>query len=442
MSHHCFAKCSSCDEHAAGDWVPRSQPAPYRLSPATWSDMGVRAMGYDQCDSVSEKRDGSPRKLFDWSAKECTMRPWNVESTCAALRGKLIMIVGDSLASQQFLSMTAMLGGKFGRNMNPRALTDVTSSVCGDTVRLLHARNDLVLWGMNYADFARVTTFDGSLLSAPWVQRASRDADILVLGSGHHFPHMGTKLAARQGEDMAQARVNFPLRSLNYTLSSAVAARSRWGHNPASTILLSAPAPTKTCRRYHRPLSIDEALAAFHKGDVNASEFRSDLVGYWNQMYQQNTQTRWVTKQLGASFVDIAPLSIRRPDGMMAHYIPMYDCLHSCLPGPLDTWSELIFHIAHRLSSRSTLSGESKPLAAGRAFTVNQSTWLTAGVSRAWESCKTESGPSLSQCAVTTPRLSSLKWWPFKNFKREGLSQAQPKGEDKKDAPHKKKPHV
>eukprot|EP00966_Prymnesium_polylepis_P171131 3955923-Prymnesium_polylepis.2 len=407
MPDFCFAKCSSCDEHVAGNWVPRTQPPPYRLTAETWAAIGVRAMGYNQCDLVSETN-GVARKLFDWSATGCTMRRWDVASTCAALRGKTIMMVGDSLAGQQFLSLTAMLGGKWGQNMQSRALTDVTSSVCGGSARIIHVRNDLVLWSMQHTDFARVTSFDGSILLAPWIQRASREADILVIGSGHHFPHMGTKLAAKQGPEMAQARVNFPLRSLNYTLTNAVQARKRWGHLPESTILLSAPAPTKTCRRYQSPLSIHEALGAFHSDDVNASDFRADLVGYWNQMYQQNAQTRWVTKDLGASFIDIAPLSIRRPDGMMAHYIKMYDCLHSCLPGPLDVWSELIFHVAQRLAS--TPAGSSS-----RVFTLNESVWLAAGSSRAFEYCKPQGAES--DCAVTPPRLSGLQWWPFRNYR-------------------------
>ena len=90
----------------------------------------------------------------------------------------------------------------------------------------------------------------------------------------------------------------------------------------------------------------------------------------------------------------------------------MYDCLHSCLPGPLDTWSELIFHIAHRLASLPTNSSSAR-----RPFSLNESAWLTAGSARPWEYCKSTSGSS--DCAVLASKLVSKRWWPFRNYKSQ-----------------------
>lgn len=245
-------------------------------------------MGYDQCDAVSEKRYGRSRPLFDWMPRDCSM--WSgADSACALLKGKTLMITGDSVAGQQFLSLTALLGGTFGHNSRAQSLTDASATACDDTVRLIYVRNDLVLWSPSNSDFHRVSSFDGSLLLEEWIevasvprsqysftilptrqrststrpphtstphpspllalhslllqslwQRASRDADLLLICSGHHFPHMANKLSARQGPDMASLRVNFPLRAINHTLSRAVAARSRWGHHPSTTIFMGA----------------------------------------------------------------------------------------------------------------------------------------------------------------------------------------------------------
>lgn len=39
--------------------------------------------------------------------------------------------------------------------------------------------------------------------------------------------------------------------------------------------------------------------------------------------------------------LDIATLSNQRGD---AHSKPDADCLHTCIPGPVDTWNKLLFH--------------------------------------------------------------------------------------------------
>ena len=450
----CFATCNTCGLHTSGNWIRRTSGAPYRLGNAQWGALGVR-MKYDACDDPQRRRSAQVpkstlRTLYDWVPQACSLIELDHQLVCSIVRGKHIMVVGDSLAGQLFLSLSSLLQATYGKNMKGSALTDVTASACNDTVRLEYARNDLVMWSVASSDFNKVSRFDASLLLGPWAERAAR-ADVLIIDSGHHFPHMARKLAARQGTEMATTRATFPLRSINHTLANAVAARKYWGHHPSSLIMVSAPVPTKTCRRYHEPLTLDQALGAYHtvEGTLgeqkNATEFRPELVEFWLQMYQQNTQSQWISRNLGSSFVDIAPLSIRRPDGMMAHHISVYDCLHSCLPGPTDTWSLLIFNQLHALSPRlqasATHTHPSHRTVRG-AFDLTLNDWLSPAKSRSlFEACehggprrhaslmnatterhKRQSsalGPESQECAITArmaPPLVHQEWWPFKNF--------------------------
>ena len=141
------------------------------------------------------------------------------------------------------------------------------------------------------------------------------------------------------------------------------------------------------------------------------TELSPQIVQYWMQMYQQNTQSQWLSRQIGSAFLDIAPLSIRRPDGMMAHYISTYDCLHSCLPGVTDTWSTLLFNLVSSTSSRLLTNGRSGGKSPSKVFDLSLEDWLASGAARSrLEMC------TKAECAVATPLLTNQDWWPFRNF--------------------------
>ena len=65
---------------------------------------------------------------------------------------------------------------------------DLTASACDDSTRLVFVRSDLLLWTHSIVDYHAVQRCDGFTILHPFVIRASRDADIVLLGVGHHFP--------------------------------------------------------------------------------------------------------------------------------------------------------------------------------------------------------------------------------------------------------------
>ena len=223
--------------------------------------------------------------------------------------------------------------------------------------------------------------------------------------------------------------------------------------------------PTKNCRRYHAPLTLDDAFHAYHTiggvigehkdkashedhtpsaplmqrrsatlpdsrrcrspQDVNVSEVSPQVVQYWMQMYQQNTQCQWLSRDIGCSFLDIAPLSIRRPDGMMAHYISTYDCLHSCLPGVTDTWSKLLFNLVSSVAEKLLTHGRKGGKSPSRTFELSLEEWLASGAARnRLETCRSAAAApgAPSECAIATPLLTDQDWWPFRNFVKRAHS--------------------
>lgn len=102
-------------------------------------------------------------------------------------------------------------------------------------------------------------------------------------------------------------------------------------------------------------------------------------------MERMSKLTEYLALSIGSSYIDIGPISALRPDGAMARFTKKArshaliheravttrslrsqagtideDCLHSCLPGPVDTWSRLLLSLIQQRFSRP-LSGEPHP---------------------------------------------------------------------------------
>ena len=112
-SEPCFASCVTCGLHTAGSWVPHgSGEQPYRLGGKAWSELGLRSLRYDECDRQSPER-----QRYEWLPSACSLLPLSREKMCSLLRGKSVLVVGDSLAAQLFLSLNGLLASTFGRNL-------------------------------------------------------------------------------------------------------------------------------------------------------------------------------------------------------------------------------------------------------------------------------------------------------------------------------------
>ena len=256
---HCFASCSTCDAHTIGHWAPGAE-APYRLNHSLYHTMGLSGPSassgqhYGLCDDRLEKMGAGPRRLFEGKAEACDLPSFDRGRACSALSGRQVLIAGDSTAAQLFLSLVLLLGGSFGRNSrHTSALSDITASVCDDTSRLNFVRNDLLLWSTHRSEFNRARECDRLLKADTFIQRAVRDADVLVLQAGHHFP--ATIEAAVGAGGVGVSSAGFFTRSLNHTLSHLLTARAARGHRPASVVLMGISLPFPGCSRVDRPVS-------------------------------------------------------------------------------------------------------------------------------------------------------------------------------------------
>ena len=334
--------------HAHGMWVPDDSSPPYRLSAQALAGIGLYGdQSYAQCDSPTHTATHR-RQLFRWEPRDCELRPFDRGELCRLLRHKQIFAAGDSQLAQMFVSLVALLGGDLGRNRPPRSTpVDFTASACNDTVRLAFARNDLLLWTRAPLDVNTELRQCAPLLKLyPWAERAV-EADLLIIGTGHHVPQA---LACNRLVDESAAasarRAAFFTRNLNRSLASVVRERRRRGHRPASTLVLGLSLPVPGCARFHEPLAADEALAVYAEREISAN-----YTMFWKMSHEFNNIAEWHCSVTGAGFLDVALMSLQRPDGAMAAHGPklwrpmaQQDCLHYCLPGVPDVYSTLLLN--------------------------------------------------------------------------------------------------
>ena len=455
----CFAPGGVNPGYTIGSWVPFSQRR-YKISADLWGEIGTAIKGntpqhYGRCDKAMPNR-----TLYEWKPHGCTLERFDEPALCETMRGRSLLMVGDSTVFQLWLSFALLLGSHLGKNIKRAStVSEITASACGDSTRLAFVRNDLLLYSTSGGDFTSAKRCDGFMSIQNFVVRAARDADVVILGVGHHFPgSLDMALKYHEPHPSATARLQYhaflPF-SLNHTLSLLIAARAAWGHADAasSVLLVGTSTPVAGCSRFSHPISLAQYAAA------NYEHRRTVDSPMWLSYSRMNLAASYVAEGAGVHFLDLAKPSAQRPDGAMARYWSdagkvKEDCVHYCMPGPVDAWSTLVYNwIVHGkgglASSSARLSADSasasiisaSPLVAlgGRAaarqvrlngtgrlprrhyllglnqsssrarsrfFKLNLTRWLSERGASTWmEKC--------SSATCWTPRLSRQWWWPF-----------------------------
>lgn len=61
----------------------------------------------------------------------------------------------------------------------------------------------------------------------------------------------------------------------------------------------------------------------------------------WSELERRNAIAREIVEAAGGVFIDLAKLTNVRPDG----HIGGQDCLRYCIPGPLDSWAQILYQV-------------------------------------------------------------------------------------------------
>ncbi|CAI5518587.1 unnamed protein product [Closterium sp. Naga37s-1] len=150
-------------------------------------------------------------------------------------------------------------------------------------------------------------------ISTPWMESEEiKGAHVVLLNRGAHFKSTG-HVVLSVSRALQFLRYNYPEKLIIYRATAT-------GH--------------LNCKDYNKPLL--------------KRQNGSDLPFHWGEFKAQNEAVRPIVEAMGGVFMDVDHLSALRPDGHRG-FVEKMDCLHYCLPGPEDTWSEFLYNIIQRL---------------------------------------------------------------------------------------------
>jgi hypothetical protein len=279
-------------------------------------------------------------------------------------------------------------------------------------VRLSYARSDLLTWTTSGVESNMIRKCNGNTITQPWASLALHDADLLVLGQGIHFP------LAVHGRNNTAAAAAFFSNNLRHTLGRLVKCRAAYGMAPTTVVLVGSPLPVPRCDHFTAPLTWNEAA------EWTDAHQHWGYAKQWAQLRRLNKVGKRLAEDIGATFLDIATLSHTRPDaavgglGLNAQRDKV-DCVHTCLPGPVDEYVRLVLHTVRVTGQMRVATPRRAPLRFFNSF--NATEWhhlrsleaIGSGVNKNLVPAK----PNLYLC------LSAASWFPFLECGKPGYSQ-------------------
>lgn len=260
---------------------------------------------YGSCD---RKAKGKPRDAlrYAWQST-CPLGPVDPAKWCEVLNGRHMLMVGD-LVQYAFhdVMLDAMRDGPtvcFG-DMNCKDHT-VCSAEPESKLRFL--RND-ILSTVRRVDRAKghpnVDTIQMPFVSSNMLRAYS----VYILSRG---------VVKESDEDFIRELVD-------------VMRIIRRGAPDALIVYRSASIGHPYCDEARGPL------------DTKLSDDQLRLLPYgWSELDRRNAIARVIVEAAGGIFLDMAAITDMRPDG----HVGGQDCLRYCIPGPMDTWAQILYHV-------------------------------------------------------------------------------------------------
>lgn len=298
------------DTDAPGQWTPR--PHPPHFDTMTAHEM-EQLHGYECPDfyhlcarrSDADLARTKALSMWDWQPAECTLPPFNGDAFYARFlqSNVTLLMVGDSITQEHYVSLTCQLSKHIVTRTEgdpPLRLTAVLAS--GATINyvrnnhLVHADTHLVLH-TRHAD----ATDD----QYPWVTHLpSSSHDVLILNTGAHWAD------------------KMSIMSIHNVLDHLAA------HFKGVVIYRGAHEGYDHCEQHSSPVAAHDVPTNYNWG----------LLALYNDHWRTAIR-RLRRKGHPFFYVDVATPLRHRPD---ARSNPPRDCLHVCMPGPIDLFNQVM----------------------------------------------------------------------------------------------------
>jgi hypothetical protein len=316
-----WRRCTG-DQATRGRWVYNASfEPPYDGSP--------KSVGPRLSSCWRANRSVAPAQRYQWRSSECDLEPFTADAFCRALRGRSLMLVGDSLTDQWHQALYKLLGGK--RNLEKRKRPHGPKQpICNDVA------GDWAVTKQQYLDFSNapylakfiVDRDPNGKIRRNWAGRVHH-YDIAVINSGTWMLHpnngsLQLSMDEWKGFMRGAAKLLRP-----YGASPAPSKPKRGDPTPFNGTLIwrTLYSGHPHCHNYTEPLTEPLPL--------------DEIKAYrWDEIPARNAFAAPLWRGVGAKILDIT-----RPTNLMAVGHLSTDCLHYCAPGAYDTWSMLLLNV-------------------------------------------------------------------------------------------------
>eukprot|EP01062_Namystynia_karyoxenos_P037930 TRINITY_DN27596_c0_g1_i1.p1 TRINITY_DN27596_c0_g1~~TRINITY_DN27596_c0_g1_i1.p1 ORF type:complete len:542 (+),score=147.64 TRINITY_DN27596_c0_g1_i1:74-1627(+) len=315
-------------------WVPTDDPRwswPYNISEAADGPdpLQQRAPNMDT-EKGPHRCIDRPRPLWRYlGSGNCTVIPFTAERFCAFMGNRSLLIVGDSLQHEQYMSLHFMLGGELhtlcaggsGHCWRSRLY-------CSGRVNITYIRND---WLSAVPLFwYNAMGLRPDHIGYPWMEAATLFDIVVVLVAAHITPFW----TGNDSHAHWQRRID---NAVAYFASPAfrgvVVARAQ----PGGHYGCPYHGPPEPLKRYQMLMHVTPKFTYLTRMKARIKKWRWDLYDDFNSYFRAKLR-----RALPASrriWLDTATPSELRPD---LHKGAPNDCLHYCLPGPPDNYNHMM----------------------------------------------------------------------------------------------------
>ncbi|ORX48514.1 hypothetical protein DM01DRAFT_1309542 [Hesseltinella vesiculosa] len=342
------------DDFTQGEWV--RTPVKSRNNAHSFEsklDYFCKKDFYHRCYLRDDKEFARGKEIagWHWAPSNCDKLEFDAYEFAKHLGKHPLLLVGDSITQLQYESLSCLLGKYM--DVVSRTKTNITG---GDPSinpsQLVYAPEDGAddetadkAPSLAYLRSDHLVRVDDLELIAPheqegklftkghnyaWVQ-AVEHFDYIVLNTGAHW-HKNIEWGEHESLEELMEAFRQGMSHVFAHLKEVIQPHQR-------VFIRSTPYGHAHCSKYTKP-----ALKPLAPPTGEPGEYEWHLFPLFDQVWKE-----WLEKERDPrfTFFDVAPMTNLRPD---AHSRPDRDCLHTCLPGPVDDWNHFLQHeIGRRL---------------------------------------------------------------------------------------------
>ncbi|PSS30559.1 Protein trichome birefringence-like [Actinidia chinensis var. chinensis] len=328
----------------SGKWVPYPKGPYYTNESGCVIDNGQNCFKFGRPDTDFLK--------WRWKPDECELPLFSAAQFLELVRGKSMAFVGDSLARNQVQSLACLLSS-VARPVDksyakyPRFKQWIYPDY-NFTLALLTTTNLVKSAGANTLS-GRIAELYLDEVDEAWASQV-KTFDYVIISAGHWFtrPLMYREREKIVGCSMCNKdNITDLTRYYGYRKAFKVAFRTLLDLDDfKGTVIL------RTISQPHFEGEDSEGGGyCVRKRPYTREELRLDWDIWMYYLVQVEeflaAKKEGEKKLLKFWLLDITEATMPRPDGHPNHYghPNNYDCLHWCLPGPIDTWNELLLQL-------------------------------------------------------------------------------------------------